>query len=169
MELSLRPAIPEEIPIYEQFIKQAIDFQHGMGLVQWSKDYPTAEIIADDIEQKIGFAFTVDGKAVGYCALSFGGDKAYEMIDGKWKTDLPYAVVHRLMFGDIARGKGYALKAFSLIKEYCKENGFRVIKIDTKEDNSVMRHILEKQGFVYCGTVWCNGIRMAYELDFGEK
>lgn len=166
MALELRLARIEEIDFFEQFIKEAVEYQHSIGLNQWNKNYPTVSIIEEDIKKNIGFAFAVDGKPVGYCALIFDGDEEYERIDGKWKTDLPYATVHRIMFGNIGRGKGYAVMAFDLIKNYCKQNGFSVIKIDTKEDNVVMRHVLEKQGFVDCGTVQYDGPKMAYELDF---
>ena len=86
------------------------------------------------------------------------------MIDGRWKTDKPYAVVHRMAFLHNSRGKGLAGNAFSLIKEFCVENGIEAIRIDTQEENKVMQHLVIREGFQYCGLVtFDGGPKLAYE------
>ncbi len=64
----------------------------------------TQQTILDDIARNIGYVFT-DGKGViGYCCIIIGDEPAYHVIDGAWKTDRPYAVVHRMAFSRESRG-----------------------------------------------------------------
>lgn len=40
-------------------------------------------------------------------------------------------------------------------------------RVDTDEDNHIMKHILSKNGFTYCGTIWFdNSVKIAYEKVF---
>ena len=88
------------------------------------------------------------------------------MVDGAWKTDRPYAVVHRMAFSQHVRRKGLSGKAFTLIKDFCDENGIDAIRVDTQDENKVMQHILEREGFEYCGLVtFDGGPKLAYECD----
>ena len=51
---------------------------------------------------------------------STANNAAYNNIDGAWKTEKPYAVVHRMAFSSKARGGGLSQEAFRLIKDYRK-------------------------------------------------
>lgn len=41
------------------------------------------------------------------------------------------------------------------------------LKIDTHEDNKIMQHLLEKYGFLKCGTIWLEdgSPRIAYQKN----
>ena len=83
-----------------------------------------------------------------------------------WKTDRPYAVVHRMAFRQHSRGKGLCGKAISLIKDYCTEHGINALRVDTQGENKVMQHIIAREGFAYCGLVFFDGgPKLAYEWD----
>ena len=97
----------------------------------------------------------------------FAGEPVYNDIDGEWKYDGSYAAVHRVAFGNSARGKGASRELFRLVRELCRERGVNAIRIDTHERNKKMQHVLEREGFVHCGTVYYSGSpRMAYEAIF---
>lgn len=88
------------------------------------------------------------------------------MIDGAWKTDRPYAVVHRMAFSQNVRGSGLSALAFKLIKNFCMEHGTRAIRVDTQDENKVMQHILARKDFAYCGLIhFDGGPKLAYEWD----
>ena len=59
--------------------------------------------------------------------------RAYHVIDSAWKTDRPYAVVHRMAFSQQSRGKGLSRRAFTLIKDSCIENGIEAIRVDPQD------------------------------------
>ena len=112
-----------------------------------------------------GTAYVVcDGEQIAaYLHIGLQGDPAYDYIQGAWHSDGPYAVLHRIAIGSDFRGKGFAHQVFSLAEAFCKEKGFLNLRIDTHEDNKRMQHILEKNGFSYCGIVMQHGPRMAFD------
>lgn len=76
-------------------------------------------------------------------------------------------MIHRLAFGAHVRGKGASAEVFRLAKELCVSRNVRSVRIDTDSGNHVMRHILEREGYQYCGLINLRGGRkLAYELDF---
>ncbi len=51
-----------------------------------------------------------------------------------------------------------------LVEQLCKQNGVDSIRADTDNENKIMQHILQKNGFVYCGTIWFAGSdKLAFE------
>lgn len=137
-----------------------------MGFVQWHPNYPTRQTISDDIAQNIGYVFTDGREIIGYCCIIMGDEPAYQKIDGAWKTNLPYAVVHRMAFNQKARGKGLSKRAFDLIKELCASNHINAIRADTQDENKVMQHILVREGFQFCGLIqFDGGSKLAYEWE----
>ena len=164
--MDLRKAEEKEAEACYQCIEDARAYHKSMGFEQWHPDYPTLQTILDDIADSTGYAFIKDNKVIGYCCIKFGNEPAYDVIDGAWKTDKPYAVVHRMAFSSNARGKGLSKEAISLIKELCRKEHIDAIRVDTQEENKVMQHIVEREGFSYCGLVqFDGGPKLAYEWD----
>ena len=164
--MELRKAQLSEIDICYQCIEDARAYHRSMGFEQWHPDYPTRQTIADDISGGIGYVFVSEQEIIGYCCMFIGDESAYHRIDGAWKTDEPYAVVHRMAFSQKARGSGLSKEAFELIKDFCLTNGINAIRVDTQDENKVMQHILLREGFQYCGLVqFDGGPKLAYEWD----
>ena len=162
----LRKACVDEINAAYQCIEDAREYHHSLGFVQWHAGYPTVQTIQEDVANGTGFVIAEEDKILGYCCIIIGDEPAYHVIDGAWKTNLPYAVVHRMAFGKHSRGKGLSTKVFSLIKDYCVENDIKAIRVDTQKENKVMQHILVKEGFEYCGLVtFDGGPKLAYEWN----
>ncbi|MBQ7871702.1 MAG: GNAT family N-acetyltransferase [Oscillospiraceae bacterium] len=114
----------------------------------------------------IGYVFAQGDRLLGYCCIIIGDEPAYHSIEGAWKTERPYAVVHRMAFARSSRGQGLSGPALSLIKALCVEQGIHAIRVDTQGENKVMQHILAREGFDYCGLVtFDNGPKLAYEWD----
>lgn len=164
--MKLRKARLHEAGICYQCIEDARVFHKSLGFEQWHSDYPTQQTILDDISQNIGYVFVNEQEIVGYCCIIIGEEPAYRKIEGAWKTDRPYAVVHRMAFLQEARGKGLSGKAIDLIKEFCSSNHIGAIRVDTQDENKVMQHILDREGFQYCGLIqFGGGPKLAYEWD----
>jgi GNAT superfamily N-acetyltransferase len=164
--MELRLAQRQEAAICYQCIEDARAYHRSLGFIQWHPDYPTQQTILDDIAQGIGYAFTDDTGVIGYCCIVIGDEPAYHEIDGAWKTDRPYAVVHRMAFNRRARGSGLSHEAFQHIEDYCLMHRIDAIRLDTQEENKVMQHILGREGFEYCGMVqFDGGPKLAYEWD----
>lgn len=165
----LETAQEKDLSLYMEILENARLFQRAQGFVQWPDNYPAAENVLADIREGKGFALKQDGLVAGYLYIGFDGDPAYPAIKGAWRYDAPYAVVHRIAIGGAFRGQNLADEAFRLVEDYCKAHGMYNLRIDTDEQNKRMRHILEKNGFVCCGTViQGGGDRLAFDKWLGE-
>ena len=135
---------------------------------QWGEGYPSEAVITSDMEKSGGFVIEDEGRIVGYFAFLPSPEPTYHKIfDGKWLDDeLPYHVVHRIASSHHARG------TFSTMLSFCLTHSDN-IRIDTHRDNVIMRHLLEKHGFKYCGIIYLeNGDeRLAYQKcqESGDK
>lgn len=160
----LRLANKNEATACYRFINDARAYHKSMGFEQWRPDYPTQQTIHDDIHSGYGYVFEEDAIPVGYCCIIMEEEPAYRHIEGQWVTQNPYAVVHRMAFGTEKRGRGLSHAAFLTIKSLCLSAGIHSIRVDTQEENKVMQHILEKEGFVFCGIIqFGGGPKRAYE------
>lgn len=140
------------------------EFQKRQGFEQWTKTYPTLEIVKDDIRRGRGFVFRQDGAIAGYMCIDFDGEPAYAHIQGQWHTREPYAVVHRMAFAAAFCGRGLSAEAFALIERLCLSRGVHSIRMDTDFPNLRMQHILERQGFVRRGVIdFQGGTKLAYD------
>lgn len=150
-----------------EIIDQAKAFLKYQGIDQWQTGYPDHGCIRGDILSRKGY-FLLDSaeNILGYLCIDFDGEPAYKELRGSWLSqgDTGYAVVHRLAFADAARGKGFAGEVFRLVEHKCAENHIRSIRCDTDADNQIMKNLLVKNGFTYCGTIWFdNSVKIAYE------
>ena len=132
-------------------------YQREQGFVQWTDDFPSINTVKDDILKEKGYKLLCENEMIGYMYIAFDGEKEYDNIDGSWASNENYATVHRVAFKPEFRGRGLAKIAFDLIKELCRANNFKSIRMDTDEKNILMQHVLEKNGFKKCGKISCNG------------
>jgi len=164
---TLTKAIPTQADTAYSFIDEARKHQREQGFVQWTDSSPNIETVRCDIALGRGYLLMYENEPAGYLCIDFNGEPVYDRLEGKWKSDLKYAAVHRVALGDSVRGRGISREMFRLVRELCVQNGIHSIRIDTHEDNKKMQHVLEREGFQYCGTVMYDiGLRLAYELVF---
>lgn len=127
---------------------------------QWTGGYPARALIAENIES--GKLYTVkgdDGLIHGVFYLAKEDDPTYQKITGgNWLSDEPYCVIHRIAQDGCLRGLLKAALDFSL--SLCTHT-----RIDTHEDNVIMRHQLEKNGLSERGIIYLEdgSERIAYE------
>lgn len=132
---------------------------------QWKKGYPSEEILYNDIEKEQLYVCVENSIVCGVFMFAITDDVTYHIItDGEWKNDEPYAVIHRIASDGTVKG------LFSQVVTFCrkqiKEQNIRNLKIDTYKDNLTMQHVVEKNGFEKCGTIYLKdgSPRIAYQL-----
>lgn len=144
---------------------QAI-FDHGRAhmrangnAVQWVNGYPSDDLLKDDIAN--GYLYVLEDEAGIHAVFAFvpGEDPTYNVIDGAWFNDKPYAAIHRVASDGTVRG------VMHRVVDYCKQRGLD-LRIDTHETNTPMRGAVVKEGFVECGTITIQDgtPRVAYHL-----
>ena len=101
--------------------------------------------------------------------ILFAKDKeepTYKEIKGAWLNNEPYTVIHRMAVGEKGRGKGIASYIMDQAEEISMENSIFSIRVDTNFDNYVMKHILEKKNYAYCGIIQVrDGEREAFQKN----
>lgn len=145
-------------------INQAKAYLKNSGVDQWQKGYPNESSILGDIQSNIGYILVDKDIIAAYVCITFEPEEFYEQLQGEWKSHQPYAAIHRAAISDNYRGQGIASKIFGFAEKLCKSRDIHSIKVDTDNDNAVMKHILQKNGFEYCGIVcFDNSDKIAFE------
>ncbi|SCI60643.1 Uncharacterised protein [uncultured Ruminococcus sp.] len=160
MSCTIRKATPWDLPRIREIYEVARQFMRKNGNhSQWGKgDEPEALIEEDICQGNLYVLEEADIHAV--FAFIIGEDPTYQEIEeGNWKSEEPYAAVHRVASDGTVQG------VLGHVMDYCSAQ-VPHIRIDTHTDNKVMQHVLEKYGFVSCGIVHVpdGSPRIAYEL-----
>ena len=162
--ITLKPAAAEDIDAALSMIRQGQAHLKAQGIDQWQNGYPDRARLEQDVQEEIGFIITNDQEIAGYLCIVLTGEPAYDIIQGNWVSDGSYGVIHRIVFSDAARGRGFSSRVFELAENYCRDRQIPSLRIDTHADNHKMQHILSKNGFTFCGIVeYTSGLRRAYE------
>ena len=163
--MKIRKAAEGDLKRMMEIYAQARDFMAQNGNPhQWGPTcWPPEELIHRDIVAGNSYVCVNEvGRVIGVFFFVQGDDiePTYRNItDGAWLDGSPYGVVHRIASDHSEKGIG----TFCLNWAY-GECGH--LRIDTHGDNTVMQNLLEKLGFVRCGTVYVeedNDPRIAFE------
>ena len=162
--MELRTAAPEDLGKIMELIDQAKAFLKRNGVDQWQNGYPDQTCIEEDIRKGRGYLCIQDQDVAGYVCIDFEGEPAYDTLDGKWLSIQPYVAVHRLALDASVRGRGLASQAFEETERLARSREIHSFKVDTDNDNQIMKHLLEKNGFQFCGTIcFDNSEKIAFE------
>ena len=153
-----------DLEICMGIIDEGRRFQNEQGFTQWTDDYPNIDTIRSDIQNTKGYVLKMDNSIAGYLCNDFEGEPAYANIQGNWRAEEPYAVIHRMAFQKEFRGIGLTEIAFTLIERLCVQKGIYYIRVDTDFCNERMQHVLIKNGFEKCGKIMFQGSeKMAFD------
>ncbi len=162
--LKIRKAVMSDAVAIWSILEEAINKRKEEGSNQWQDGYPNLDVVKKDIELAHGYVCIHEEKVVGYFALIFANDPAYEYIEGAWLTSGDYAVVHRVAVSQLHYIKGMATWMLTQLEEICLRNQVKSIRADTNFDNLPMLRIFEKLGYQLCGQVYMRGsARHAFE------
>lgn len=159
---AIRKTRPDDLHVVMQIYEAARRFMHSTGNSnQWGEDYPSVDLIKDDMDQGNSFVcLSQADEVVGvFYFQKEKPDPTYLKIhEGDWINDDKYGVIHRIASSGAERG------VMDFVVNWCyRQTGN--IRIDTHRDNIVMQNILRKTGFRYCGIIYLkNGDeRLAYQ------
>lgn len=157
----IRPANRDDLPAILSIYAAARKFMADTGNgSQWKDSYPPISLVEEDIKKAQLYVITTDTIHAVFAFLP-GEEPDYDVIThGHWFSDTPYRAVHRVASDGTIRG------VVSKCMDYCKSQCSH-LRIDTHEDNLVMQHQLEKNGFRRCGIIHIadGSPRIAYEYD----
>lgn len=161
--MNFREAKKEDIENILEVISHAKEYMKKNNSTQWNENYPNKETIINDIENSIGYVLIVENLIRGYMVVDFSDDEIYKNIKGKWKTFGNYASIHRCAIHKELRGQGYGSELFKFAEKLALSKNIRSVRVDTAPENETMKYLFNKNGYEYCGTVFIDGEKIAYE------
>lgn len=158
--MNIRKATFNDLNVLLKMYENArIFMSHHGNPTQWGNTYPPISILEQDINDNCSYVCEDEGKIIATFYFRIGNDDSYAKIyEGQWLNDTPYGVVHRIT-SDGSR-KGIASFCINWALSQCGN-----LKIDTHRDNQIMQHLLNKNGFAYCGVIYLEDgtDRLAYQ------
>lgn len=148
--------LPDILNIYEH---ARIFMEKSGNPTQWAGGYPQKELLLQDIAKGQFYLCRNARTVYGAFVFIIGEDETYARIEnGSWLSDAPYGTIHRIA------GNGMEKGVFAEAVSWC-ERQIPHLRIDTHQDNRIMRHLIEKHGFRKCGIIYVadGSPRIAYE------
>lgn len=163
MDYKIRHAVQQDKAVIMNIYAYARKFmaEHG-NPNQWKNNNPSEETIDNDILSGQLYVIYESGNSEavhGVFYFHIGEDATYAVIeDGQWMSDETYGTIHRIASDGTVHG------VLSLAVEFC-EKQIKHLRIDTHKDNTIMQHVIEKNGFAKCGTIYVKdgSPRITYE------
>ena len=161
----IRLATKEDSTFILEIYEHARQLMRSYGSPQWPSHYPSIQTVKSDMDKNALYVLELNSTILGVMSV-FDYESTYEKIEGKWLSNKPYKVIHR-----IATHKDYYKKGVShqMIEHVLGHMGKESIRIDTHELNAPMQKLLLKMGFTYCGIIILNqsedNQRLAYQKD----
>ena len=136
-----------------------------LGIDQWQNGYPSFDVVREDISLSRSYAVEIDGGVCGTFVMMENEPTYDKILEGEWLGNEDYIAIHRVAISVKNRGSGISTAIINYASDYAKSLGRASLRIDTHSGNTVMRRMLEKNGFIHCGTIYLeNGDpRVAYE------
>lgn len=172
--MEFRLAAAEHLPALCKITEDAKAQLKRLGLDQWQKGYPNEAVWVSDIEKEITWVAMENGEVLGAFMFQTAPEGSYTKIDGAWLTEGDYASFHRVCVAEESKGTGVAGQMFQHGFELAKQAGLPSVRIDTHAGNLPMQRVLEKAGFIPCGTIYLVGgaengdPRLAFEKILDE-
>lgn len=121
------------------------------GIDQWDNQYPTKEILQNDIHNKQAFGYFEQDVLMAYMVLNEQCDPEYD--DIQWQYPAPFLVMHRLFVCPSQQGKGISSKMLLFVEEYAKQHKYSSIRFDTFAKNPTANAVYLKKKYRFAGTV----------------
>jgi hypothetical protein len=118
---------------------------------QWGLNYPSKDLILEDINKSISYVICKDNKICGTFMFIIGEDPTYNQINGSWLDNSLYGTIHRIA------SDGISHKIFEAALNYCLTK-INHIRIDTHLDNKIMQKKILENKFKKCGIISINRI-----------
>lgn len=146
--------------------KKAKEYFKNNNIDQWQDNYPNRNTFLNDIKENRAYVLIDDNKIQSFATIGFEKEDDYENIyEGKWQFSGEYITIHRICTRINTKRNGYASKIIEYFFEIAKRRNIDIARIDTHQDNHIMRNFIIKHGFREAGIVYIRKTekRIAYE------
>ena len=150
-DLTLRRATPADLPAALALVRAVVPLMNASGNYQWTSDYPSKEVLRQDIEKQHLWVAERLGALEGIAALTQDQDPEYAAAD--WDAAAPALVTHRLAVAPAAQGRGVAAALLHQAEHEARQLGLRVLRVDTNSENAATQRLFPKLGYRFAGEI----------------
>ena len=144
--MKIEKAIISDIELLVAITKSCAKFMIENGIFQWNEQYPSKEVLVNDINLKQLWKLVDKNSIIGLIVLTKIEDKEYSNV--KWMTENGNSLyVHRLAVHPKFQGKGYAQKLMDFAENYAIEKAYKSIRLDTFSQNKRNINFYKKQHY----------------------
>lgn len=158
--MNIRKAASEDLDAIMEIYNHAKQFMVKTGNVkQWGDGYPQRDLMEQDVAQGVCYVCEDNQGIQAVFTFIQGNEPTYTIIEnGTWKNENPYGTIHRL--ASTGAAKGVTALCIGWCFGECEN-----LRADTHDDNKIMQHLLEKNGFEKCGRIYLGDgtSRIAYQ------
>jgi ribosomal protein S18 acetylase RimI-like enzyme len=129
--------------------KQALEEN---GIYQWTNNYPTLEILKNDLKKGVLFTLKNDHKIIGAINLSEQQEPEYEFVD--WQFDsTKVLVVHRLVIEPMYQKQGFGQYLMDFAEHFATNNNYTSIRLDVYSQNNRAVEFYKQRGYYSRGDI----------------
>lgn len=177
--LTIRPAVPQDVPAVAEMLEEVIEHLHrsGKNYPNWHHGkYPTPAVPAAALARGDLYVVEQDGEIVG--TVTINALQAPQYAEMPWRVDAApeqVRVIHTLATRPAVRGSGLSRRLLAYAEELARRQGAVVMRLDTFHQNAPARHLYEDTGYVHIGYVNFSDIRpegepyAIYEKSLSQK
>ncbi|WP_448335430.1 GNAT family N-acetyltransferase [Bellilinea sp.] len=150
--MQLIQAKPEHLDEITELIHRVTAALVRQGIYQWDEYYPNRAFFHEAIMDGNLFIFVDDTKIIGCVVLDEWQPPEWAGIN--WQSsDSAVLVIHALAIESRLQRHGYGSVLLQACEHLAIENGYKSIRLDTLEGNSVARYLYERHGYRYRGQI----------------
>lgn len=159
----IRLAKKEELPCVAEIYEQIHgEIEKGVATVGWIRGvYPTLKTAEEAFCKGELYLLEEGGEILAAAKINQAQEKEYALVDWLYSAEPnEVLVMHTLVVSPKAEGRGLGRQLIAFYEALAKEQGCKVLRIDTNEKNLRARALYQSLGFREAGVVPCtfNGI-----------
>jgi len=122
------------------------------NIFQWTNNYPTIDIIKNDLKKGSTYVLKNIREIVGAINISEEQEKEYLKINWEFNSS-KVLVIHRLVVNPKYQKKGHAKKLMNFAEDFAQNNNYSSIRLDVYSQNSNVINFYRKRNYYIRGTV----------------
>ncbi|QSX06637.1 GNAT family N-acetyltransferase [Sedimentibacter sp. zth1] len=150
----IRKARKNDINTVEKVYNDLFDYEEkNKNYSSWHRGiYPTRIVAENSLNEGTLFVGEEDGIIFGSVILNKIQAMEYKKINWKYiANEEEVLVIHTLCISPLFSRKGKGKEFMMFIENYAKEQNYKVIRLDTNEDNIPAASLYNKLGYRYAG------------------
>lgn len=147
-----RLATAADLPAILDLIGQVVPLMNAAGNRQWTAEYPNEDVFRRDIIRGHLWVAELRGQVAAVAALTHN-DQDPEYAQADWDAAEPALVTHRLAVHPRAQGHGLAAALLAQAEVLARQQGLRVLRVDTNSENQATQRLFPKLGYRFAGEI----------------